>query len=225
MPERSQGKGPVPRSEEHFSLEIPLEAIWNEKDAAHAEPGQALQAASHGGVLIMQKCPPLGAEITLTNPLSGESVVARVLGSQHARTGVGVEVTIQFRSPSDTFWGPSFRLRKATAELTELERAIQCGDVNPRALRDFRDAVDHIRKTAWVVQEWGERKAHGRETETVLGLLTIERIRRATQLTNDLASDLQSKDIHAQTAGLYDLYSSVERLHRLLDELCAPRGA
>jgi len=223
--EKAGGREPVPYSAEGFPLEVPLQAIWNEGGAGCCETAQTLQAAAQGSVLHMKKSPPLGAEITLTNPLSGESVVARVLGTQPARGGSGAEVTVQFRGPSETFWGPSFRLRKATAELVELELAIRCGDLNPRALREFRDAVDHIRKTAWVVQEWGERKAQGRETETVLSLLTLERIRRATQLTNDLATDLQSKEIAPQTTGLYELFSAVERLHRVLSTLCAPHGA
>lgn len=224
MAERPLGQPPVPDSTERFPLEIPLEAIWSERDAGHCEPAQALQAGSHGGVLLMKKSPPLGAELTLSNPLSGESLVARVISVQFAGVASGSEVAVQFHGPSEKFWGPSFRLKRATAELAELERAIRVGDVNPRVLREFRDAVDHIRKTAWVVQEWGERRAHGRETETVLGLLTLERIRRATQLTNDLASDLQSKEIPPQTIGLYELFAAVEFLRRVLSALCAPPG-
>jgi len=225
MAERPMGQPPVPASTERFPLEIPLEAIWNERDAGHCEPAQTLQAGSHGGVLLMKKAPPLGADLTLANPLSGESVTARVISVQFAGVASGSEVTVQFHDARETFWGPSFRLKKATAELTELERAIRVGDVSPRVLREFRDAVDHIRKTAWVVQEWGERRAHGRETETVLGLLTLERIRRATQLTNDLATDLQSKEIPPQTSGLYELFAAVEQLHRVLSTLCSPHGA
>ena len=225
MPEKPRSGEPVPRSAEGFALEIPLEVLWSERDAGHCELAHTVLAASQGGVLLMKSCPPLRAETTLTNPLSGESMVAHVMGVQPARGGSGSEVTVQFDSPSETFWGPSFRLRKATAELAELEQAIRCGDVNPRALREFRDAVNHIRKTAWVVQEWSERRAQGRETETVLSMLTLERIRRATQLTNDLASDLQSKEILPQTAGLYELFSVVDRLHRVLSTLCAPHGA
>lgn len=225
MPEKPMGQEPVPRSAERFALEIPLEAIWNEQDASHCEPAQTLQAGSHGGVLLMKKAPPLSADLTLANPSSGESVAARVVSVQFAGAAAGSEVTVQFHGPSETFWGPSFRLKKATAELAELERAIRAGDVNPRVLREFRDAVDHIRKTAWVVQEWGERRAHGRETETVLGLLTLERIRRAAQLTSDLAADLESKEIPPQTTGLYELFAAVEQLHRVLSTLCSPHGA
>jgi len=208
---------------EAFPLEILLQALWTEGGAGHCEPAHVLQAASHGGVLQMKKSPPVGIEMTLSNPLSGESVVARVLGVQPVGGSIS-DVTIQFRGPSETFWGPSFRLRKATAELEALERAIRTGDVNARALREFRDAVDHIRKTAWVVQEWGERRAQGKETETVLSLLTLERIRRATQLMGDLASDLQSHEITSQTGGLYELYSAVARIHQVLSALCAPHG-
>ncbi len=82
------------------------------------------------------------------------------------------------------------RLKTTTAELLDLERALMSGNIDARVLRDFRDAVDYVRKSAWVIQEWQERQANDHDTSTVLPLLMFERVRRATELCNRLASEL-----------------------------------
>lgn len=48
----------------------------------------------------------------------------------------------------------NFQLMKTSAELVEIEQAIQSGSVDARILKEFRDAVDYVRRTAWAVQEW-----------------------------------------------------------------------
>ncbi|HKQ86950.1 MAG TPA: hypothetical protein VJS43_09280 [Candidatus Acidoferrales bacterium] len=82
------------------------------------------------------------------------------------------------------------RLKKATADLLELERALNSDGVDPRVLREFRDAVDYVRKAAWAVQEWQERQEKQRDTSTVLPLLMFERIRRATDLCKRITVEL-----------------------------------
>lgn len=73
------------------------------------------------------------------------------------------------------------------------------GDIDARVLREFRDAVDYVRKAAWAVQEWQERQAKQRDTSTVLPLLMFERIRRATDLCKRTAAgidDCAAEGIH-----------------------------
>jgi hypothetical protein len=49
-------------------------------------------------------------------------------------------------------------------------------------------------------------------------LLTEERVRRATQLSKALASDLDSHDVTDGTTGAVDLFRAIEDLnHRLAD--------
>src|SRR5439155_15898041 len=110
---------------------------------------------------------------------------------QDAPLGVAVEL----RAPKEEFWGLTFQLRRSTGELLKLEHGIKSGEIDPYVLREFRDAVDHIRKTAWAVQEWKERQALKRDTATVIPLLVTERIRRGTQLYEALIADLQSQTI------------------------------
>jgi hypothetical protein len=107
------------------------------------------------------------------------------------------------------------RLQAATAELQELEELVKSGELDSRVLNEFRNSVDHIRGTAWAVQQWVGLKESG-DPYAVLPKLSAERVRRATQLTNDLVLDLQSGDVGLETEGIAGLFSAVDDLHRRL---------
>jgi hypothetical protein len=79
--------------------------------------------------------------------------------------------------------------------------------------------VDHIRKTAWAVQEWKERQALKRDTATVIPLLVTERIRRGTQLYEALTADLQAKSIHPDAVEIEELTRAIEKLREELKRL------
>lgn len=108
------------------------------------------------------------------------------------------------------------KLKKSTADLLELERALMSGDTDARVLRDFRDAVDYVRKAAWAVQEWQARQAKSHDTSTVLPLLMIERVRRATQLCNAISTDMQSSLVTADAQGADELSQAIDTLRSLL---------
>jgi len=96
---------------------------------------------------------------------------------------------------------------------------MRTGGIDQRILMDFRDAVDHVRKTAWAVQEWQERQITHHDPQTLLPLLTSERIRRAAQLGNAIVSDLMTQEVTRETPGVDKLFDAVQRMHRLLDDL------
>lgn len=108
------------------------------------------------------------------------------------------------------------RLAKASAELRQLEQAIKAGDIDLRILHEFRQAVDHVRHTAWALQQWFELQAQRRDAYTVLPQLTADRIRRATQLCNELALDLDTTEVTFETEGLDDLLRAVEGVFQRL---------
>src|ERR1700688_890363 len=110
----------------------------------------------------------------------------------------------------------SERLKAATDELQKLEQLVISGDCAPRGLGDFRNAVDSIRQTAWAVQQWTELQRQHRDPYTVLGLLSEERVRCATQLTKDLTIDLESLELDLETAGLEKLFQATKGLYELL---------
>ena len=112
------------------------------------------------------------------------------------------------------------RLRDTTAELIELETLVKSGNLDPRVLNEFRDAVDLIRCTAWAVQQWiGLREEKG-DPYTVLPILAEQRVKRATQLSNDLTIDLESVEVGFQTPGLKELFRAVSTLRERLAPLC-----
>ena len=113
----------------------------------------------------------------------------------------------------------SSRLEQARKDMQELAQAIKAGEIDPRVLREFRLSVDHLRLTAWAVQQWLELQAQNRDAYSVLPLLTGERIRRATTLNRDLTGELDAMEITYDTEGLKDLFGSVNELLQRLGPL------
>ena len=108
------------------------------------------------------------------------------------------------------------RLQRVGNELLELDQAIRSGDIDVRLLEGFRQAIDHVRETTWAVQQWIELRAQERDAYGVLPRLTVERIRRATQLNNDLALDLDATEVTMETEGIENLRQSVRGLYKRL---------
>jgi hypothetical protein len=118
----------------------------------------------------------------------------------------------------------SHRLQAATDELQQLEQLVVSGDCSPRVLTEFRGAVDSIRQTAWAVQQWTELQSQHRDPYSVLGILSEERVRRATQLARDLTIDLESLELSLETEGLGKLFHSVKGLCERLAPLFKSTG-
>jgi hypothetical protein len=211
--------GPEHRRSSRFPVVIPLEVNWRESNGTQRkENAQATEVNAHGALLRMKTYPTTGTAVTLTNVLTRQTVEARSASIRRGRTGEVQGVAVELLAPNEVFWGLNFQLRKASAELLKLEQGIKSGEIDPTILREFRDAVDYVRKTAWAVQEWRERQITHRDPSTVLSLLTLERIRRATTLTHDLLSDLKTQDVSHRTEGIPELARAVEQLHRQLSD-------
>jgi hypothetical protein len=97
--------------------------------------------------------------------------------------------------------------------------------VEPSILREFRDSVDYVRKTAWAVQEWQERQLQQHDPQTVLPLLIIERIRRATQLNKAITTDLAAHGVTRETTGIDEFFRTVEGLYQRVADLFRDRHA
>jgi len=112
------------------------------------------------------------------------------------------------------------RLKVSTGELHELEELVKSGALDSRVLSEFREAVDHIRSTTWAVQKWiGLSDQSGGDPFSVLPIMSAERVKRATQICNDLSLDLQSVEVGIETPGIVDLSNAVDDLHRRLAAL------
>lgn len=221
----SSKSGPEQRRSGRFPVVVPLEVGWREANGAEfKEQAQASEVNAHGALLQMKIYPTSGLEAEITNRLTAQKARARIAALRRTRGGEIQGIAVELLTPDEGFWGLNFQLRKTSAELLRLEQGIKSGDMDPLILRDFRDAVDYVRKTAWAVQEWRERQIQNRDPSTVLSLLTLERIRRATTLTRDLLEDLKTQDVSRRTEGVAELQRAVEELHRRLGQYFAGEG-
>ena len=203
-----------------FPVVVPVKARWQDASGKGIQvTAQAKEVNAHGGLLEMKNYPSVGSQLELTNLLTNENYRARVVAPRRSKDGQALGVAVELLIPSETFWGVNFQLRKTSAELFRLEQEIRTGGIDARILTDFRDAVDHVRKTAWAVQEWQERQLLDHDPRTVLPLLTTERIRRAAQLIDAIAADLAAQEVTRETAGVRDLFQAVGRANQLLADL------
>jgi hypothetical protein len=56
----------------------------------------------------------------------------------------------------------------------------------------------------------------GGDPFSVLPIMSAERVRRATQIANDLSLDLQTVDVGIDTPGIVELFNAVDDLQRRL---------
>ena len=216
MGEQAAGQPPAKekRRGSRFAVLVFVEASWQTPGGETVkETAQAMEVSALGGLLDMKTFPRVGSELELTNLHSGETAKARVVGTRLPKSGGVPRVAVELLPRSETFWGLNFQLRKASAELVRIEQEIKAGGIDSRILEEFRDSVDYVRKTAWAVGEWQERQLQKHDPQTVLPLITSERIRRATQLSIAITSDLEAHEVTRETTGMPELLRAVESLY------------
>jgi len=205
------------RRSDRYPVVVPVKVKWLEASGAGIiEFAEAKEVNMHGGLLDMRGRPGIGSIIELTNLTSAKTASARVASLRTSVKSEVLGVAVELLTPSETFWGVTYRLKLATDGLLKLEKDIRSGGMDARVLREFRDAVDYVRKTAWALQELQERQTQQRDTATVRSLLTEERVRRATQLSRALTSDLDSHEVTDGTTGVADLFRAVDGLYQQL---------
>lgn len=227
MDERPADQPPINREQRRgsrFPVAIPIEVKWQEPNGKiFREAAQAREVNAHGGLLDMKIYPWVGGELELTNLLSGQSAQARAVGTRRSKDAAFLGVAVALVVPSETFWGVNFQLRKTSADLVNIEQTIKSGGVDPRILQEFREAVDYVRKTAWAVEEWQERQRQKHDPQTVLSLVTAERIRRATQLNKAITAELTAHEVTRETAGIDELFQAIESLYQRAEDLLKDR--
>jgi hypothetical protein len=217
----SKGKN---RRSDRYPVVVPVKVKWLEPSGASViEFAEAKEVNMQGGLLDMRGRPAIGSVVELTNLSSTKTASARVVSLRTSIKSEVLGVALELLTPSETFWGVTYRLKMATDGLLKLEKDIRSGGMDTRVLREFRDAVDYVRKTAWALQELQERQAQQRDTATVRSLLTEERVRRAAQLGQALVSDVDSHEVTSATTGVEDLFRVIEGLYQRLAGLFKSR--
>ena len=120
----------------------------------------------------------------------------------------------------------SERLARLTSELRALDLELKSGLApEPPLLREFRQALDGVRMTAWTVNELLDARELKKDPHIVLSFLTAERLRRFAQMVKDLSSDIDADGITWQTRGIQNLAESVKLLESRLEKLVSQHNA
>ncbi len=104
------------------------------------------------------------------------------------------------------------RLQTTCNQLRELEEVLKSVEVDPRVLRQFREALGHARNTAWAMQRWIELHASQDDAFTVHRYLNRERIRLATEICRTLCHDIRVTEPELPPSELEGLLDAVEDL-------------
>lgn len=120
----------------------------------------------------------------------------------------------------------SAKTRKLTSDLKTLDLELKAGQQPERpVLREFRQALDNVRMTAWTVMELMDARDLKKDPHTVLSFLTAERLRRFAQMVEDLSTDIEHDEVAWQTLGIQALSGSVRELQERLNRLASRRPA
>ncbi|HLW53103.1 MAG TPA: hypothetical protein VKW06_09690 [Candidatus Angelobacter sp.] len=84
--------------------------------------------------------------------------------------------------------------------------------VSGPALREFRQALDNIRLTAWTVSELLNARQIKRDEQAVTRFLTAERLRRFRQMVKDLCQDIDFDGESWPAQSVDDLQESANEL-------------
>jgi hypothetical protein len=116
------------------------------------------------------------------------------------------------------------RLEKAIPELQGLCELLLSGELEPRILAEFRDALNRVRNAAWVAQQYVACKETGQDSGVVLSFLVGERIRATYQLCQSLSDALKRTDIEVQAGSLVQLHEVTKALTEQLDGIISRLG-
>jgi len=118
----------------------------------------------------------------------------------------------------------SAKLIELTSELRALDRHLKSGEApDAPLLREFRQALDNVRMTAWTANELMDARHVRRDPSAVLSFLTAERLRRFSQMVKDLSGDLDASHAPVPIHGIETLAESVRTLQNRLDKLAKRR--
>ena len=202
------------RKSNRFPVVVPIEVSWRGPDGiAVKEEAVARQVNANGGFLKMSNYPELGSRITLANFLSAQTAEARVLAAPHAREGVANGIIVELIVPNASFWGVDLQVKKTIVELQNLEKLLECEDLDLRLVKEYRDAVDYIRTAAATLQQLRECQFGGSDEGTLLSTLATDRIRRTINLCLEVSADLDAGRLKNESKGVDELYRATEDLH------------
>jgi hypothetical protein len=201
------------RKSRRFPVVVPIEVSWRGTGGISVKAeAVAREVNANGGFLKMAIYPDLGARVTLANFLSAQTAEARVLAAPHTREGVANGIVVELTAPNESFWGVDLQVEKTSVELQSLEKALQSEGMDIRLLKEYRDAVDSIRKSAGTVKQLRQMQLRGLDDSELLAALATDRIQRTINLCVEVTADLEAGQVKSESRGAEELYRAMEIL-------------
>jgi len=107
------------------------------------------------------------------------------------------------------------QIEQVSRSLMHLDKLLVAGLVDRRVLTSFREAVDRVRTTGFVVQQSIEGT---RPTSQITEALLVERVLAATRTVKHLTAELQNSKPANPIQGSYDLAQALRQLLAVLEK-------
>jgi hypothetical protein len=215
----SDGTSVERRKSRRFPVVVPIEVSWRGKDGISVkEDGVARQVNGNGGFVKMTNYPVLGSRVTLANFLSAQTAEARVLAAPDSRPGVANGIVVELIVPNESFWGVDLQVNKTTFELQNLETALRSEDIDFHLMREYRNAVDHIRTITETLQQLRKCQVGGAESAELLSILADDRLRRASNLCLEAIADIDAGHLKQESKLVDELIGAIQHLQQRLKQ-------
>jgi len=186
---------------------VPIEVSWRGADGmAVKQDAVAHQINANGGFLKMSVYPELGSRVMLTNFVSAQTAEARVIAAPHTREGIANGVIIELIVP--------MQVKKTIVELQNLEKALQCEDMDLRLVKEYRDAVNYIRTAAGTLEQLQEHQFRSMDDSELLSSLATDRVRRTIAICLDVIADLDAGRLKNALGDVDELYRALGHSHK-----------
>jgi hypothetical protein len=216
-PMSADGSSVERRKSRRFPVVVPIEVSWRGADGmAVKQDAVARQVNANGGFVKMSAYPELGSRVMLTNFVSAKTADARVIAAPHAREGVANGVIVEFIAPNESFWGVDLQVKKTIVELQNLEKALQCEDMDLGLVKEYRDAVDYIRTAAGTLEQLREHQFRRMDNTELLSTLAADRVRRTIALCLEVVADLDAGRLKNASEDVGELYQKLGHVHEHL---------
>ncbi len=101
------------------------------------------------------------------------------------------------------------QIEQISGSLMHLDRMLTAGMVDRTVLDAFREAVDRVRTTGWLVQKAMEQSGSG---ESISDLVLRERIRATSRVLTHLANELEHRQSAQPVEGMRELAAAARRI-------------
>lgn len=107
------------------------------------------------------------------------------------------------------------QIEQVSRSLTHLDKLLVAGLVDRRVLASFREAVDRVRTTGFVVQQAIEGS---RPVTQITDAVLAERVGAATRTLKFLTADLNASQKATQITGMEELVAALQQLLAVLEK-------